>query len=399
MAIEITMPKMGLSMVTGTVVKWLKNEGEAISKGESVLEVMTDKLTNTVEAPGDGILLKIVAREEEELAVGGLLGVIGAAGESIACTGKQSTDDAAAPIQPPVVTGGRTKSSPLARKIAAEAGLAIHTLSGTGPAGRIVRVDVEKAIAARQAKEQQAAPLPQIAALPAFNQAEGQYITIPYTGMRKAIGDNMIRSRDTAVKVDYHGRADVSELLALRQTINASLEEKLTVTDMLVKIVAIALRKMPAVNVALSGDQIKMYHDVHVGVAVAIPNGLIVPVVRNADKKAVSQISREIKDLSQRAKENRLSPNEFQGGTFTISNLGAYRSVEFFTPIINQPEAAILGVGRTVDTPVAVNGEVIIRPLIGLSLVCDHRVLDGAPAAEFLALLINLIENPFSALI
>lgn len=411
MAIEITMPKMGLSMVTGTVAKWLKNEGDAIQQGEAVLEVMTDKLTNTVDAPADGVLLRIVAQEAEELEVGAVLGFVGAAGESLPdsdeghpaaaanSAGGASAAQTAGAVQTAVLKDGKIKCSPLARKIAGEAGLELEGLSGTGPGGRIVRADVEKALKARAAKAGAEAPENAAAPVVCPSKASDRYTVLPYAGMRRAIGANMVRSRDTAVKVDYHGRADISRLLALRQTINEALPERLSITDLLVRIAAVALKKQPGINAALAGDEIRLYQDVHIGVAVAVPSGLIVPVVRNADSKAVSQISREIKELSRRARENRLTEEEFRGGTFTISNLGAYRSVEFFTPVINQPESAILGVGNTVETPVAVNGEVVIRPLLGLSLVCDHRVIDGAPAAEFLALLIELIENPYQALV
>lgn len=408
MAIEITMPKMGLSMVTGKVAKWLKKEGDSVVKGEAVLEVMTDKLTNTVDASANGILLRIVAPEEADLPVGALLGYIGSAGESLPAAGTAPAAAAVPAAAVPAAVAGaesvaivqaagrtnRVNASPLARKIAAEKGIDLATVMGTGPGGRIVQEDVEKAAAA-----------PKAAAVPASSaaaaSAELEYTVLPYAGIRRSIGDNMAKSWAAAAKVDFHGRADVSALLALRQAINEEAGDKVTVTDLLVKILAVALRKRPNINVSLDekANQIKVYRDVNIGVAVALNNGLIVPVVHQADSKPVSQISREIKDLSLRAKENRLEPAEITGGTFTVTNLGGYKSVDWFTPIINLPEAGILGVGQTADTPVAMNGQVAIRPMMGLSLVCDHRVIDGAPAAEFFALLIKLIEKPYRALV
>jgi pyruvate dehydrogenase E2 component (dihydrolipoamide acetyltransferase) len=405
MAVEITMPKMGLSMVTGTIVKWLKQEGDAVSKGDIVLEVMTDKLTNTIDAPAEGVLLKIVALEEEELPVGALLGIIGVQGEAVQVSTKAATG--AAPAAEVVitetknvgttseVTGNRVKASPLARKLAKENNIDFTQIVGTGPSGRIVRDDVIKFIAeggnSKQVELEQKIEVPEL--------EQDSFTLTPYAGMRKAVGDNMSHSWSVAPKVNYHVSTDLSSLLALRKTINEEAQVKITITDMLVKIVAVALKMSPHINIALVDKNIRNYKEVHVGVAVAISQGLVVPVVKNADIKTISQISREIKDLSLRARDNKLSMNEMRGGTFTVTNIGAYQSVDWFTPILNQPEAGILGVGRTVDTPVVENGEIVIKPMIGLSLSFDHRVIDGAPAAEFLALLLKLIKKPYQALI
>jgi pyruvate dehydrogenase E2 component (dihydrolipoamide acetyltransferase) len=410
MAVEITMPKMGLSMVTGTIVKWLKQEGDAVSKGDIVLEVMTDKLTNTIEAPAEGVLLKIVAQEEEELPIGALLGIIGIQGEAVQGSAKAET--VAAPSPETVLTetksagsavsevsGNRVKASPLARKLAKEKNVDFTQIVGTGPSGRIVRDDVMQFIA-EGGKAKQVELEQKMAALEAdITLAQDSFTLTPYAGMRKAVGDNMSHSWSVAPKVNYHVSTDLSALLALRKTINEEAEVKITITDMLVKIVAVALKMSPHINIALVDKNIRNYKEVHVGVAVAISQGLVVPVVKNTDIKTISQISREIKDLSLRARDNKLSMNEMRGGTFTVTNIGAYQSVDWFTPIINQPEAAILGVGRTVDTPVVENGEIVIRPMMGLSLSFDHRVIDGAPAAEFLGLLLKLIKKPYQALI
>jgi len=221
---------------------------------------------------------------------------------------------------------------------------------------------------------------------------------IPYAGMRRLIGEHMDASRRGSPTVTYFATADVQDLkqaLAMANATRAE-EDKVGITAAVVKAVALTLEKMPRFNATLDGDVIKVWRGINVGVAVALSDGLIVPVVREANRKTLSRIAREIRDLAARARENRLLPDEVSGGTFTVTTLGSYRSVEFFSPIINQPEAAILGVGRMQDTVVAVDGAPVVRATIGLSLTCDHRVVDGAPAAEFLRMLMDLLAAPFS---
>ncbi|TWH49346.1 dihydrolipoamide acetyltransferase family protein [Sporomusa sp. KB1] len=393
MATQINMPKLGLSMKEGTVGKWLKKEGDTIKKGEALLEVMTDKIANKIDAPTDGILLKIVADKKAKLPVGGLLGVMGDAGEDISAvlsTAASSVSAApaakAAASQPGVqktvnaANGAKVKISPSARALAQENGVDYTLIVGTGPEGRIVKEDVEKAIEEMSMGADERPTLE----------------VIPYEGMRQAIGENMANSWTIAPKVTQHVGVDLSALLALRSTINSDVKDadKISVTDMLVKAIAKALELYPRINSTLSGEEIKVLQDVNVGVAIAIPDGLVVPVVRNANKKSLADISKEIKDFAKRARKNKLDPEEMTGGSFTVTNLGGYGSVDYFTPIINQPESAILGVGRTVKTPVVVGDQIVIRPIMGLSLAFDHRVIDGAPAAEFLALVMKLIEQP-----
>jgi pyruvate dehydrogenase E2 component (dihydrolipoamide acetyltransferase) len=336
MATAVAMPKMGLSMKTGTVGKWLVNEGDTVKKGDPIAEVMTDKITNKVEATADGILLKIVAAKGAKLPVLGLMGVIGEAGEDI-------TEVLA--------------SAPAAEAPAAKA-------AGSAPAGGGDGRETIK--------------------------------VMPYEGMRRAIGENMANSWTTAAKVTENVSVDMSGLLALRKSINAGLgdKEKVSITTLLVKAVAKALTLRTNINVTLDGEEIKVLKDINIGVAVALDDGLIVPVVRNADTKSIYDVNAEIKDLAKRGKKNKLDPDELSGGSFTITNVGMYNSVDSFTPIINQPETGIMGVCRTVERPVVVNGQIVIRPMMGLSFSFDHRVIDGAPAAEFLAVLIDLIENP-----
>jgi pyruvate dehydrogenase E2 component (dihydrolipoamide acetyltransferase) len=380
MAVEITMPKMGLTMVTGKVGRWLKNEGDSITKGDAVLEIMTEKITNILEAPATGTLLKIAAAEGTEFPVGGVLGYIGAAGEIIA--GKEPME--------------RIKITPAARKLAEEMKVDLSKLVGTGPSGRITREDIEKTLAEASVFAGPFMPAAEERSVPDANGAA--FTGAPYIGIRRVIGDHMAKSWGIAPKVNYHVSVDISALNAMRKSINANREEKISLTDILVKAVAKALRMRPQINVSLVGDEIRTYQEINIGVATSLENGLVVPVVKNADLKTLSQVSREAKDLAKRAKAGQLSLTEIQGGTFTITNIGAYNSVDWFTPIINQPESAILGIGRTVETPVALDGQIVIRPMLGISLSFDHRVIDGAPAAEFLAVLLRLIEQPFAIL-
>ncbi len=385
MAAEIKMPKMGLTMSLGTVGKWLKKENEQVKKGEEILEVTTEKLTNTVEASADGILLKILIPEGEEVPIGTVLGLIGEPGEKV------ESQETGGGHPAKCAEEEKIKITPSARKFAQEQKFNYAQIAGTGPGGRITREDVEKAIAKITSAPEEETVFPEKDVLE----------LIPYVGMRKAIGDNMSRSWNTAPQVTHHVSADVSKILALRKTVNEDRDEKekISLTDLLVKIIAKALELKPNINVTLDGSQIKVLKNINIGVAVALDKGLVVPVINDANQKTLAQISREIKDLAGKARENRLSMENMSGGTFTISNLGAYGSVDWFTPIINQPESAILGVGRIADRPVICDGQVVSRPFMGLSLSFDHRVIDGAPAAEFLTVLLQLLEKPSKVLI
>jgi pyruvate dehydrogenase E2 component (dihydrolipoamide acetyltransferase) len=380
MATPIAMPKLGLSMKTGTLGKWLKSEGESIKKGEALVEVTTDKITNKVEAPADGILLKIIAAKGVKLPVGGLMGVIGEAGEDISAilaAGPVTSADAAPKTAAP---GGKVKISPAARKLAEDNNIDYTRITGTGPEGRITREDVQKAIESGVGSADDRPTLK----------------VAPYEGMRKAIGENMLASWTSNAKVTQHVSVDMSGILALRKTINEGAKEKdkISVTALLTKAVARAIEINPIVNLTLDGEEVKTLKDINIGMAVAVPDGLIVPVIKNANEKKLAQVNAEINDLAKRGRKNKIDPDEMSGATFTITNLGGYGSVDWFTPIINPPESAILGIGRTIDKPVVVKGEVVIRPMMGLSLSFDHRIIDGAPAAEWLAVLIKLIENP-----
>ncbi|BCS95750.1 dihydrolipoamide acetyltransferase component of pyruvate dehydrogenase complex [Desulfoluna limicola] len=401
MAIPINMPKLGLSMKTGTISKWLKNEGDSIKKGELLVEIMTEKITNKVESKAEGVLLKIVASKDEIRPVGELICVIGEEGEDISgilaeaeartsktVAGKPSKGATKKSASTPLSDEERRKIkiSPVARKLAEGNGLDYTLIAGTGPDGRITKEDVEIAITQG---EGMASGMP--------DDRPVQQV-IPYEGMRQAIGENMARSSSSNARVTLHVSVDMTGVLALRKKLNAGAKEKdkISVTAILTKAVARALELNPCLNASLTGDEIRIWQDIHIGMAVALPEGLMVPVLRNPCQKRLSEVNTEISDLAKRARKNKLDVDEMTGATFTVTNLGGYGSVDFFTPIINPPEVAILGIGRTTEKPAVVDGQVVARPLMGLSLVFDHRVVDGAPAAEWLALLIGLIEKPES---
>lgn len=387
MATRIVMPKLGLTMKEGIVTRWFKNEGDPVRIGEPVVEVMTKKITYKIESAAEGALLKVVAPKGKTLPIGGLLGVIGSPDENISDLLMLAPENpAASGAVGAAPSREAVKISPAARKLAEENGVDYARLVGTGPEGRITREDVQKAIArgAGPAKE------------PSLADERPVLKVLPYEGMRKAIGDHMARSWALAPKVTHHVEVEISALLALRGNVNSDLKEKdrVSLTDFLVKAAARALEMRPEVNATLEGEEIKVLRDINIGVAIALENGLLVPVLKNANQKSLSAVSQELKKLVKRAKRNKLEPDEMAGGTFTITNVGAYGSVDWFTPIINQPESAVLGVGRVIEKPVVVDGQIAIRPTMGLSLSFDHRVIDGGPAAEFLAVLISLIEKP-----
>lgn len=408
MAIEIRMPKMGLTMSTGTIAGWLKKEGDPVKKGEEILEISTEKITNTVEAPADGMLLKIIAEEGAELPCGELLGIIGKPGEQIdvsfsapAMAAQAETSQKPVAGKSPEVSARstkRVKATPAAMKLAKELKVDYVQLTGTGPGGRITKEDVEKA--SSQPPVVQAVSVAGTEEAGA-NEDSLSYELLPYSGMRKTIGENMSRSWTNVPRVTLQTSVDVFNLLELRRMINedADQTQKVSMTDLLVKITVKAIEMRPGMNLTFDGNEIKRFKEIHLGVAVALEQGLVVPVVKHANKKSLMQISGEIKDLAKKARENRLSLDEMSNATFTLTNLGAYRSVDFFTPIINTPQAAILGIGRIVERPAVVKGQIVPRPMMGVSLAHDHRVIDGAPAAEFLAALINLLEQPVKTLL
>lgn len=447
MAIEIKMPQLGLTMTEGTVGKWKKNVGDAVEVGDALVEIMTDKITSEVESTAAGVLRAICAKEGEELPVQALLCIIGSADEPIevpgAAAGAGTAESSAAPAAAPAAgrevkaspaakrlaeekgidialvagsgpdgrivvsdvekylesapapqpAGGRVKASPYAKKVAEELGVDIAAVAGTGPDGRIVEEDVRRAAANKAQGSQTAAPAP--AAAPAAKTAapaQGQ----PLSGMRKVIAERMTASKHTAPHVTLMTEVNVDATVAFRSEINArNPETRFSYTDILTKMVATALRRFPNINSSLIDGAIVAHDEINIGIAVALDNGLLVPVLRNADKLGLKEIRAQNKDIIEKARTNKLGLDMLSGGTFTISNLGSY-DVDGFTPIINQPESAILGVGRIVRKPAVVNDEIAAASLMTLSLSFDHRVVDGAQAAEFLKCIKTYLEDPIN---
>jgi pyruvate dehydrogenase E2 component (dihydrolipoamide acetyltransferase) len=409
MATEVKLPRLGQGMESGTIVRWLKAEGEPVKKREPLYELDTDKVTQEVEAETDGVLLKIVVAEGE-VEVGRTIAVIGKEGEEISlealtapappaptagASEAQGVAAAVGPGEPRVsetqgsprgVGDGRVKASPLARRVARERGVDLASVTGTGPDGRVIAEDVEKAAAAP------------VAAGPALLPT-GEIEVVQLTSTRRTIARRL--SEAWAAPVFQLGvAADMTELLALREKLVAALAEgdvKPTVNDVLTRLVGVALVRHRAVNATFDGDAIRRHPAAHVGIAVAAPAGLVVPVVRDADRRTIQEIARSRADLVGRARDGKLTREDLEGGTFTISNLGMF-GVDQFTAVLNPPQVAILAVGAAKDTAVVVDGEIDIAPVTQLVLTCDHRAIDGADGAQFLQTLVALIEQPALAL-
>ena len=440
MATELLMPKLGLTMTEGTIDEWKKKEGDPVQKGEIIYSVATDKLTNDVEAECDGVLLKILVPEGETVPCKTLIGWIGAAGEAVPGAAA-AAPAAAAPAETPAAAaaapaaqaaerpaGEYVPATPYAKKLAKEKGFDLHAIPATGYKGVVVAKDVlgftpAAAAPAPEAprSEVKASPLAEKLAadlgidLEAVKAAHGRVLAEdllrylaetrekaadepareevkPMSGMRKAIARNMLASVQTSPTVTFNLGVDMSEMKRYREQLKAK-DIKVSYTDLLVKFVAKALTEFPLLNCSVADNKITYKHYVNMGVAVALDNGLLVPNIPDADKKSLTEISAEVKELARHAREGKLPPERLQGGTFTITNLGMY-GIESFTPIINQPEVAILGVNTMEDKVVVRNGEMVIRPIMNLSLTADHRVVDGSVAAQFLQRVKALLENP-----
>ncbi|MEP6910653.1 MAG: dihydrolipoamide acetyltransferase family protein [Actinomycetota bacterium] len=407
MAAEVTLPRLGQGMEAGTIVRWLKSEGDTVEKGESLYELDTDKVTQEVEAEASGTILKILAKEGEEIAVGKRIAVIGEQGEDVPEAEEASEEvdedpqeegspgpareeerergrEASADDEPKdepeeASANGRVKASPLARRIARERGIDLASLTGTGPEGRVVAEDVERAATTPAHATVGSAPL----------EAE----VVPLTSIRRTIAKRLTKAWE-APAFQISMSADMTRSLALRERLR---DEKVTVTDVLTKLAAIALLRHREVNAHFADDEIRIFPSAHVGLAVATERGLVVPVIRDCDRKSLVQIAADRGALVSRAREAKLSSDDLDGGTFTISNLGMY-GVEQFIAVLNPPQAAILAVGSIDERPVAEDGELVVRPLMSLTLTCDHRAVDGAKAAEFLRELKTLLEEPGLAL-
>ncbi len=406
MATPLPMPKLGLTMEEGTILKWRKDEGEAVEKGEIILDIQTDKVEYEVESPEGGLLLKTLAGEGDVVPCGIDIAVIGEAGEDISSfggdrskepeePGPEVTQAALTPAPPPVavpasvqpVPTDRIFASPAARRVARELGIDYRTLKGSGPGGRIVQADVRAAAASGLP-----ATVPAAVSGPAAVAA-----STSLTGMRKIIAERMLASWSQVPRITMQAEVDLTNLLAVREASRQAWENdlgvKVSINDLILFYTARAVRRCPAVNVRLSADALEQMQDVNIGVAVAVEQGLMVPVIRGADQKSIDAISRESRELAEAARAGALGLDTLEGGTFTVSNLGAY-GVDHFSAIINHPESAILSVGAARERAVVRNGEVVARTTAFIGINADHRLVDGAPAAEFLSTLKEMLEHP-----
>jgi pyruvate dehydrogenase E2 component (dihydrolipoamide acetyltransferase) len=391
---EVKLPRLGQGMEAGTITRWLKSEGDQVAKGEPLFEVDTDKVTQEVEADFAGVLLKITLAEGEA-PVGQTIAWIGEPGEEIKEAPKQEAPKAEAPPAPKQEVsgtevpdtsssnGGRVKASPLARRIAREKGIDLHQLRGTGPEGRIIAEDVEKA-------KSSTAPAP--AAVPA-----GEIESVPLTNLRKTIARRLTAAWQAPV-FQLTVSADMTranELVARAREMNPDV--RITVTDVLTKVCAQALMRHRDVNVQYTDDALLKFPTANVGIAVAAPQGLVVPVVRSAERLSLAELAQTRGDVVGRARDGKLTAQDMEDGTFTISNLGMF-GIEQFVAVINPPQAAILAVGATVDTPVVKDGAVVVRPMMTMTLTVDHRAVDGADGADFLRTVKQFVEDPALAL-
>jgi pyruvate dehydrogenase E2 component (dihydrolipoamide acetyltransferase) len=416
---EIIMPKMGDAMTEGKVVRWYKNAGDAVKKGEAVLEIETDKVNLDLEAEADGTLGNLEAQEGETVPVGGVLARILGAGEKAETAPQQQrratdkkdsvkhttgeygeaiemkaprTDRTSANVvtMPQQQQGGRQRSSPLARKMAREMGVSLESIQGSGPRGRIIAADVKNA---RSGAARFSAPAGGLKAA-----APPESKQIPLTAMRRTIAKRLAESTGPIPHFYLTADYDVTNLVGVRQQMIDIEGAKLSLNDFIIRAVALALRHHPNVNASWGDEAIAQHGEVHIGVAVSTAEGLITPVIRNADQKSIAEIAQEIRALAEKAKNRKLLPNEYQGSTFTISNLGAW-GIEEFTAIINPPNSAILAIGAAEARAVVVNGQVVVRDRMKVTMSCDHRVIDGAAGAEYLKTLRQFIEQPLRLVI
>ena len=442
MATKVHMEALSPTMEEGQVVQWLKAEGEAVAAGDILAEIETDKATMELVARGDGILRKITVKEGETAAVGEVIAMIAAEGEDLGdeSSGKGGGDaggdtaeptagapkgdppaseaapardapQASAPEAAPGDAGadgedGRIKASPVARRLAREEGVELSALAGSGPGGRIIKRDVEDAVKAgpaEKAAEPAAAPsAAPAAATVAARPGDGPDAEkVPLSQMRKTIAKRLVESIGPVPHFFLTIDVDMSRAVEARTRINRDLEKsgvRISYNDIVLKATAMALARHPECNAHWGGDHIVRFHRVHLGVAVAIDDGLITPVVRDADRKGMAAISAEVREMAGRAREKKLKPEEYTGATFSVSNLGMF-GIEEFTAVINPPEAGILAVGAMEERAVVVDGELEIRPRMKVTMSCDHRVIDGALGSQFLQTLKRILEEPLAALV
>ncbi len=433
MITRVLMPKLSEAMESGKVTKWLKREGEPVTGGDVIAEIETDKANVEIEAFGSGVLRRIIVPDGGQVPVGEVIAVIadpaddlggvGAAapgpagglpkpetyrsapGTTAVVPAAQASAHAQAAAPGGAVGGGRVKASPLARKVAAQSGVDLKRVQGTGPGGRIVRRDVETALAAASSPAPAAPaaaagiPIPTRAPAVVAPRPGVEFEDVPLTSMRAAIARNMPLSKGPVPHFYVTSEVAMDRAGALREELNG-LEgsPRVSVTDMVIRACALALRLHPAVNASFQGQAVRVYHRVHMGIAVSLQEGLITPVLRDCDAKPLAQIAMDARDLAERARGGKLRVQELSGATFTLSNLGMF-DVEEFSAIINPPEGAILAVGSVLEKPVAEGGQLRVGRRMRMTLSCDHRVIDGATGARFLQEVKRLLEAPLRLLV
>ncbi len=388
MPVEIVMPKLGLTMTEGLIVEWRKKEGDPVRKGDILFVLETEKVAYEVESPEDGFLGKILVKEEETVPWGTVVAYLLKPGEG-------AVEVAAAPaVAPP--PGGRVKATPLAKKVAQEYGIDLAGVAGTGPGGRILREDVEKAKAAGVQASAAQAPAAQ-ATPPTPLAAAGEGRLAAFTGMRRTIARRMLQSKVETAHAYMGNTVDATRIQALRVELLPFIEKKcgvrITITDLMMKITGAALREHPVINTRWTDSGVLYLPEVHMGMAMALDEGLIVPVIKNINAKSLGQVAQDRVTLIEKGRKNSFLPDDIKGSTFTLSAMGMF-GIETFTAIINQPENAILSVGAILDKPVALKGEVVIRPMMNVNLTYDHRTIDGAEAGKFMRTLKEMIEEP-----
>ncbi len=405
MPLDIVMPKLGLTMTEGLIVEWKKNEGEEVKKGDILFVLETEKVTYEVEAPEDGILGKIMVPAQETVPVGAIVAYILKPGENAASLPIAALPDktvSEAPggvVAPPMteqslgVAEGRVRATPLAKKMAKAISLELGGIKGTGPAGRITSEDVERA-------QKTTATVAAAPAVPGLTVPEAEGYVTPFTGMRRTIARKMLASKVEAAQAYMGNTIDATRIQDLRKVLMPHIERKqgvrITITDIMMKITGAALREHPVINTRWTDKGVLFLPDVHMGMAMALGEGLIVPVIRDINKKSYGQIAADRVQLIKKGKENKFLPDDIKGGTFTLSAMGMF-GLETFTAIINQPENAILAVGAIIDKPVVVAGEIVIRPMMTVNLTYDHRAIDGAEAGKFMRTLKEMLEEPLIA--
>lgn len=425
MATKVTMPQMGFDMTEGKVARWLKKIGDPVKQGDAVVEIETDKVNIESEAQGDGVLREILVTEGSTVPVKTMIAIIGAPDEDLTAIKAEAglvaapateTKSAAQPIvsaAAPAAGDGRIKASPLAKRIAQEKGLNLATLNGTGPGGRIIKRDIDAALTAMPVTSAPVIAAPPVAAPsepvkpiatapapailgPSVLKAE----EVTPTKLRQTIAKRMVAAKQSVPHFYVTTEIDMAEAMALRANLNALVDDagKISVNDMVVKATAVALTHFPAINASFGESAIVRHGTVNMGIAVALEQGLITVVVADADRKPLAQIAREARDIISRAKSGKARPEEMQGSTFTISNLGMF-DVDEFIAIINPPEAAILAVGSVRDVPVVKNGQVVPGKTMKVTISADHRVTDGAEAAKFLQDIKRNLEEPLRLLV